>query len=176
MTVTIVDYDPRWPDVFAAQRDAILAVGGDLILAIEHGGSTAVPGLAAKPVIDMLAAVRSVEDEGKRLADAVRSLGYREIDTGMSGRLMCARDEDGVRAQHLHILPIERWELLNERLLRDWLLAHPADRDRYAALKREVAAQHGSAAYTRAKTPFVQEIVDAARAARGLPAVPVWED
>ncbi|MFC0434776.1 GrpB family protein [Kutzneria buriramensis] len=176
MTVTIVDYDPRWPDVFAAQRDAILELAGDLILAFEHGGSTAVPGLAAKPVIDMLTAVRSVEDEGKALVDVVRSLGYQEIDTGMSGRSMCARDENGVRAQHLHILPIERWELLNERLLRDWLLTHPADRDRYAAIKREFAAQHDSAAYTRAKTPFVQEIVDAARAARGLPSVPVWED
>lgn len=174
--VTVVDYDPNWPDVFAAQRDAILAVGGDLIVAIEHAGSTAVPGLAAKPVIDIFVAVKSVDDQGRALIEAVRSLGYQEFDAGMRGRLMCTRDEDGVRTQHLHIVSLSRWELLNERLLRDWLLTHPVDRDRYAALKKTLAVGHNGDEYTRAKTPLVQELVDAARAARGLASVEVWED
>lgn len=176
VAVTVVDYDPTWPAIYATQRDAILAAAGDLISAIEHGGSTAVPGLAAKPVIDILVAVDSVAEQGRALVDAVRELGYREFDARMPGRLMCMRDVAGVRAQHLHILPVARWDLLNERLLRDWLLAHPVDRDRYAALKKELAGTHPGVAYTRAKTPLVQEFVDAARAARGLPSVPVWEE
>ena len=161
---------------FAAQRDAIVAAAGDLIVAIEHAGSTAVPGLAAKPVIDILAAVKSVPDDGAALIDSLKPLGYKEFDAGMTGRLMCTRDENGVRAQHLHILPLERWDLLHERMLRDWLLTHPADRDRYGALKKELAARPGMGSeYTWLKTPLVQELVDAARAARGLPSVPVWE-
>jgi len=115
VAVTIVDYDPAWPGLFVVQRDAILEVGGGLILAIEHIGSTAVPGLAAKPVIDIAVAVGSVEVDGVALVDAVRPLGYVFFDAGMPGRLMCTRNENGVRAQHLHILPVSRWELLNER-------------------------------------------------------------
>lgn len=176
VAVIVVDYDPRWPDIFAAQRDAIVAAAGDLIVAIEHGGSTAVPGLAAKPVIDIFVAVKSVPDDGAALIEAVEPLEYREFDAGMAGRLMCTRDENGVRAQHLHILPLERWDLLNERLLRDWLRTHPVDRDRYGALKKELAARPGmSSEYTWLKTSLVQELVDAARAAHGLPGVPVWE-
>lgn len=176
VAVTVVDYDPRWPQIFAAQRDAIVAAAGDLIVAIEHAGSTAVPGLAAKPVIDIFVAVKSVAVDGPLLIEAVKPLGYQEFDAGMSGRLMCTRDENGVRAEHLHIMPLERWDLLNERLLRDWLCTHPADRDRYGALKKELAARPGMGSeYTWLKTPLVQELVDAARAARGLPSVPVWE-
>jgi GrpB-like predicted nucleotidyltransferase (UPF0157 family) len=175
--VTLVDYDPRWGGVFSAQRDAILAVGGAWILAIEHFGSTAVPGLVAKPIVDIAVSVASVDVGGAALVEAVAPLGYVPFDAGMPGRLMCTRDVDGVRVQHLHILPEQRWELLKERLFRDWLLTHPADRDRYAAVKLALATQGlDGLDYTRAKTAVIQEIVDAARAARGLPSVVVWEE
>jgi GrpB-like predicted nucleotidyltransferase (UPF0157 family) len=177
MSIIVVDYDPAWPERFAEQRDAILAVGKQQIVAIEHFGSTAVPGLAAKPVIDIAVAVRSVDDDGVALVKAVAPLGYQLFDSGMPGRLMCTRDVDGVRTQHLHILPLERWELMKERLMRDWLLTHPVDRDRYGALKRDLAGrQLDGDAYTRAKTDLIQELVDAARAERGLPSEPVWEE
>jgi GrpB-like predicted nucleotidyltransferase (UPF0157 family) len=176
VTVTIVDYDPAWPERFAVQRDAIVGVGGELIVAIEHFGSTAVPGLAAKPVIDIAVAVTSVDLQGVALVDAVRPLGYVFFDARMPGRLMCTRDENGVRAQHLHILPLSRWELLKERLMRDWLLTHPVDRDRYAALKIELASRLSGEDYTRAKTDLIQELVDAARAELGLTSEPVWEE
>ncbi|HEY1574550.1 MAG TPA: GrpB family protein [Pseudonocardiaceae bacterium] len=177
MPVVIVDYDPAWPARYDQQRDAILAVDSGWIVAIEHFGSTSVPGLAAKPVIDIAVAVRDVDEDGAGLADAVRSLGYVPFDAGMPGRLLLTRDEDGVRAQHLHIVPVDRWDLMKERLMRDWLLTHPVDRDRYAELKREVAESGADGLeYTRAKTALVQELVDAARAERGLPSEPVWEE
>jgi GrpB-like predicted nucleotidyltransferase (UPF0157 family) len=177
MPVTIVDHDPAWPQRFAEQRDAILAVDDGWILEIEHFGSTSVPGLAAKPVIDIVVAVTSVDADGAALAEAVRPLGYLPLDAGMPGRLLLTRDVDGVRTQHLHIQSLERWELMPERLFRDWLLAHPEDRDRYAALKRELATRDVDGdTYTRAKTALIQEVVDAARAARGRPSVSVWEE
>jgi GrpB-like predicted nucleotidyltransferase (UPF0157 family) len=173
----VVDYDPAWPRRFARQRAAIQAVDNGWIAAIEHFGSTSVPGLAAKPIIDIAVAVPSVDRDGAALAAAVRPLGYVPFDAGMPGRLMLTRDEDGVRAQHLHIVPLTGWDLMKERLMRDWLLTHPADRDRYAALKIGLARQGLTGdAYTRAKTGLIQEIVDAARAERGLPSVPVWEE
>jgi GrpB-like predicted nucleotidyltransferase (UPF0157 family) len=99
------------------------------------------------------------------------------VDADMPGRILLTRDEHGVRTEHLHVVPAAGWDPMKERLLRDWPLAHPADRDRYAALKRDIVASGRTGdAYTRARTAFVQEIVDAARAARGLPAEPVWED
>jgi GrpB-like predicted nucleotidyltransferase (UPF0157 family) len=177
MPVVIVDYDPIWPDRFAEQRDAILAAADGRIVAIEHFGSTSVPGLAAKPIIDIVAAVKSVDEDGPALFEALAPLGYEPFDAGMPGRLMLTRDVDGVRTQHLHIVPLDRWDLLKERLMRDWLLTHPTDRDRYAALKRDLAANElDGLDYTKGKTALVQEIVDAARAERGLPSVDVWEE
>lgn len=173
----VVDYDPVWPARYAQHRDAILAVDSGWVVAIEHFGSTSVPGLAAKPVIDIAVAVRDVALDGAGLAEAVRSLGYEPFDAGMPGRMLLTRDEDGQRAQHLHIVPVDRWDLMKERLLRDWLLTHAVDRDRYAALKREIAASGLTGLdYTKAKTALIQELVDAARAERGLPSEPVWEE
>ncbi len=127
-------------------------------------------------MIDIAVAVSSVDVDGVALIDAVQPLGYVFFDAGMTGRLMCTRNENGARAQHLHILPVARWDLLNERLFRDWLLAHPVDRDRYGALKIDLGKRLGGEDYTRAKTEFIQGVVDAARAERGLPSLPVWED
>lgn len=176
VTVTIVDYDPTWPDLFARRREVLLRVTGGRIVHIEHFGSTSVPGLAAKPIIDIVVAVRNVDTDGAALMATLAPMGYEFFDAGMSGRMLLTRYEDGEDVEHLHIVPLERWDLMKERLMRDWLLAHPDARDRYATLKKDIAAA-GLAGldYTRAKTEFVQEIVDAARAARGLPSVDVWE-
>jgi GrpB-like predicted nucleotidyltransferase (UPF0157 family) len=176
VAVTIVDYDPDWPDRFAQRRDVVLDAADGRIVCIEHFGSTAVPGLAAKPIIDIVAAVKDVDADGAALTAALAPLGYALFDAGMPGRLLLTRDEDGVRVEHLHIAPLDRWDLMKERLMRDWLLTHPDIRDRYAALKSDIAAAGlDGLDYTRAKTALVQEIVDAARAARGLASEDVWE-
>lgn len=95
----------------------------------------------------------------------------------MPGRLFYRRDETGRRAYHLHVVPATTWATRNELLLRDYLRTHPVDAQRHGALKRELAVRHeASADYTRAKTDLIQELTDRARAARGLPAVPVWEE
>lgn len=153
-----------------------MSITGDRVRAIEHVGSTAIPGLAAKPIVDIAIAVTSVDADGDALRAPLANIGYEFWDAGMPGRLFFQRDENGRRTHHLHMLPIERWETLKERLFRDWLLDHPDDCVRYAELKRAIARKAPDGfAYTWAKTDFVQEIVDAARAARGLPSVPVWE-
>ncbi|HYZ54560.1 MAG TPA: GrpB family protein [Streptosporangiaceae bacterium] len=176
MAIEVVDYDDAWPGnaeaACAELRDSLPG----LLTAIEHIGSTAVPGLAAKPIIDLMAAAADLAQVTAR-DETLRLLGYQHRDTGMPGRLFYRRDKNGKRAYHLHIVPAGTWPTRNELLLRDYLRTHPADAQRYGALKRDLAVRHeASAGYTWAKTELIQELTDRARAARGLPPVPAWEE
>ncbi|UQU63716.1 GrpB family protein [Couchioplanes caeruleus] len=168
--MTIAEPDDRWSEL---GRQACVTLA-PLFTAVEHVGSTAVPGLAAKPVIDLMAAL----DELAEVNDpALQSLGYRLQPTDMPERLFYRREDYDSTAYHLHVVTAESWPTRNERLLRDHLLAYPEARDRYGALKRELMDRYGPGdAYTRGKTRLIQELTDAARAERGLPPVPVWEE
>jgi GrpB-like predicted nucleotidyltransferase (UPF0157 family) len=131
-----------------------------------------VPGLAAKPVIDLMAAAASL-DAVAAAQDALAGLGYRRFEVGMPGRLFYYRDEDGQRAYQLHVVPSDTWDARNERLLRDHLRAHPDDARRYAELKQRLAAENTDGTeYTKAETELIQELTDRARADRGLPRSP----
>lgn len=176
MAIEVRDYDPAWPGLAEAAADELRAALPGVFGELEHIGSTAVPGLAAKPILDLMASVSSL-DAVVAGEDALRALGYRRVDTGMRDRLFYPRDTDGRRTHHLHVVTADTWETRNERLFRDHLRAHPDAAARYGALKRELAGRtEDSDEYTRAKTALVQTLVDAARAGRGLPPVPVWED
>ncbi|MGI5241165.1 GrpB family protein [Dactylosporangium sp. CA-139066] len=169
MTIEVHDYDPAWPALAAVAIDDVRAAMPGRIGVIEHVGSTAVPGLAAKPVIDLMAATEDLGDFAAHEAP-VLALGYQRLETGMRERLFYRRD-----GYHLHVVGAQSWPTRNERLLRDHLLADPAAREEYAGLKRSLAGLDGDT-YTRSKTELIQRLVDAARTARGLPLVDVWED
>lgn len=169
----VVDYQPSWPQEYERSRDELLAAAGGLLVEFEHIGSTSVPGLNAKPVIDMAAVT---PDLVLITAELFAPLGYAEQDFGAPGRLLFVRRRDGERTHHLHIFPPERWELLKERMLAAHLRKYPEAARRYGELKRQIiAAGVEGDAYTVAKTDLIQELTDAARAERGLPPEPVWE-
>ncbi|MBF6327412.1 GrpB family protein [Nocardia transvalensis] len=177
MSIIVVPYDPDWPrHAQAAITELTTALPG-LFLDIEHMGSTSVPGLAAKPVIDLMASVSDLDEVVAR-EDNLAWLGYRREENGMSGRLFYPRDDaTGQRTHHLHIVPAAEWDDQNERILRDHLLANPAAAAEYAALKQRLATETSDPLeYTRRKTDLIQRLVDVARAERGLPLVPVWVD
>lgn len=175
--VLLEDHDPAWRARYQAERARLLEAVAGRVEAIEHIGSTAIPDLRAKPIIDMMAAVDRLEDmEAAR--GALEALGYEVVDAGMPRRLFFRkRVPDGRTAFHLHVVETCTWHERNERLFRDYLLAHPEAVDLYAEAKQRAAATHASdrLAYTKAKTPCVQSIVDRARRERGLPLVDVWE-
>ncbi|MEV0130630.1 GrpB family protein [Dactylosporangium sp. NPDC050688] len=174
MTIEIRGHDPRWPGQAQAAVEELTTALPGLFPSVEHVGSTAIPGLAAKPVIDLMAATAAL-DAVVAAEEVLRRLGYRRLETGMRERLFYRRDGDP--AYHLHVVTADTWDIRNERLLRDHLLRHPEDRDAYGALKRDLAAaRHDGEAYTRAKTGLIQRMVDAARTRQGLPLVDVWED
>jgi GrpB-like predicted nucleotidyltransferase (UPF0157 family) len=171
-----VDYDPAWAQLADRAAAELRATVPDLFTVIEHIGSTSVPGLAAKPIIDLMAAADSLEavvaHDGELLG-----IGYQRQDTGMPGRLFYGRDTDGRRTHHLHVVPAGTFGERNEPLLRDYLRRYPDEAARYGDLKRRLAAEGMEGEdYTRAKTELIQQLTDRARAELGLPSVPVWEE
>lgn len=165
--VEIVEYDPRWPARFALESARIRSVLAEPALEIEHHGSTAVPGLAAKPVIDILVAVDSMA-RATRYAMVLVEYGYEEVDPRYREmwpeRIVLVRREHGTRVCHIHLML--RGHPIWTRLLafRDYLRSHPEVAAEYAALKRDLARTAGSDrhAYMTAKGDFIQRTTAAA--------------
>jgi GrpB-like predicted nucleotidyltransferase (UPF0157 family) len=173
--IEIADYDAAWPRMAA---EAIAELEDRLpgtFAVIEHIGSTAVPGLAAKPVIDLMAAVEDL-DVAEQREDVLAELGFGRHTNGMTDRLLYVRTRDRIRTHILHVVTLDSWPTRNQRILRDYLRRHPVDAARYAELKQAiVAAGVGPGDYASAKTKLIQELTDRARRDLGLPLVPVWE-
>lgn len=172
--IEITPYQTSWPEAFATEAQVLRALVPAFV-ALEHVGSTAVLGLAAKPVIDMMAAVPAL-DEVAPILPALGQRGYALVETGMRDRIFLQRR--GTPGFNLHIVTLATWPDRKERLMRDALIADPEAAAEYATLKRRLAEAHGDdmAAYTRAKTAFVQQIMDAVCDRLGLPRTDVWED
>jgi GrpB-like predicted nucleotidyltransferase (UPF0157 family) len=161
--VVVVDYDLAWPAWFEAQADRIRAAIGGAALAIEHVGSTAVPGLPAKPVIDINLAVADAADEAA-YAPALEAAGYRLIirqPEWNEHRMFKGRDPE----VNLHVYAVGCPELDRVRLFRDWLRASAEDRVLYAQTKRALAARDWSHVqdYADAKTEVVAQIMTRAQ-------------
>jgi GrpB-like predicted nucleotidyltransferase (UPF0157 family) len=157
--VEIVNYDPTWPAEF--ERIAARAIGalGPLGVRAEHLGSTAVPGLAAKPVIDLALVIPS-EDDLPEAVEALAMLGYaREGDLGVRGREAFS-SPPGEQRHHLYVCVEGAPELDRMCDFRDRLRADPAAAEGYAELKRELAARHRGdrVAYAAAKTEYVARL------------------
>ncbi|MFI5711436.1 GrpB family protein [Kribbella sp. NPDC051620] len=174
MTI-LAEYDEAWAARYEALAAKLREAFGDTVTELEHIGSTAVPGLVAKPVIDIAARAVSLEvASGKDLELA--DLGFQHEPAGPPGRRTYTRVVDGILTSNLHVFPADAWDTLNQRILRDHLRATPEAVRRYSELKRRLATEGLSGFdYTTAKTTLIQELTDDARRLRGLPSVPVWE-
>jgi GrpB-like predicted nucleotidyltransferase (UPF0157 family) len=135
--IVIVEPDAAWPAEYERERVKIVDALGDLIVRIEHVGSTSVPGLPAKPIIDIDVQVPDSADEDAYVP-ALVSAGYRHVlrEPWWNGHRMLVRTDGGV---NLHVFQAGSPEPLRHLLFRDWLRAHPADRDLYANAKRRLA-------------------------------------
>jgi GrpB-like predicted nucleotidyltransferase (UPF0157 family) len=157
--VRVVEYDPRWPALFAAERQRILDHCGALALALEHVGGTSIPGLCAKPVLD-IAAGRPRDASLESCVGTLERAGYEHRgERGVPGRQFFRRGKP--RAYHVHLVE-EGGALWREYLaFRDYLRAHAEAARRFADLKRNLAARfpRDREAYMNAKSPHVQEIL-----------------
>jgi GrpB-like predicted nucleotidyltransferase (UPF0157 family) len=164
LPVTIVDYDPLWPTLYEEEKERILSAVGDKVVLIEHIGSTAVVGLGAKPIIDIMAAVSRLAD-AKRWIGPLESIGYEYVPkTDLPERLFFRRGVRGAGTHHLHVVEQGSKFWKSHLLFRDFLRAHPTEARRYYQLKKELAARFGSdrGAYTDAKTLFIESVTDKA--------------
>ena len=159
-TVVVVDYDPRWPRQFEELRASVWPAVSDLALGIEHVGSTSVPGLAAKPILDVTIVLPSRHE----VADAIRrlaTLGSRHRgNLGIDDRE--AFDQpDGRPAHNLYVCPQATIGIVNQLAVRDYLRAHPDVAAAYGVLKKRLATQfpHDIDNYVFGKTDFILDVL-----------------
>lgn len=166
----IVRYDPAWPGAFALERDRIAATLGDLAVRIEHHGSTAVPGLAAKPVIDIQVSVRRLHPIGQYEPGLVR-LGY--VHVPHADDAFCPffhRPAAWPHSHHVHVVEAGGSEERRTLAFRDYLREHQAVAIDYRVLKERLAARHDAEhpatqqAYVDGKTEFVTRTTERALA------------
>jgi GrpB-like predicted nucleotidyltransferase (UPF0157 family) len=159
--IVLAPPDPEWAAAFARESAAIAAALVGLPITLHHIGSTAIPGIVAKPVIDMLGVVPSVEALDARAPQLV-AIGYEAMgEFGIAGRRYFRKDApDGVRTHQLHAFAAGSPEIDRHLDFRDYLRAFPATAAAYAALKRELAARAGGdvRAYGDGKTAFVRDV------------------
>jgi GrpB-like predicted nucleotidyltransferase (UPF0157 family) len=160
--VEIVEYDPSWPSKFEAERvllSSILApwLGGP----VEHVGSTAIPGMPAKPVIDIMAAVTALDESRPALAALAKS-GYVYFPYRTEIMHWFCKPSAAFRTHHLHLVPFRSTRWTECLAFRDVLRRNQQLATEYAALKRSLASQFkfDREGYTQAKTPFVERVLN----------------
>jgi GrpB-like predicted nucleotidyltransferase (UPF0157 family) len=170
--VSIVPYDSAWPGMFEEEKRHLLeSLPRDLIKRIEHFGSTAIPNLAAKPIVDMLVEVTSLEETRKRIVPVLEAQQYDYFwrpthaqDGPPFYAWFIKRDSAGLRTHHIHMVEsdFEHWDRL---LFRDYLIEHPATAKEYEALKVALAHDYPNdrIAYTKAKTEFIARVTQEAK-------------
>jgi GrpB-like predicted nucleotidyltransferase (UPF0157 family) len=159
--VELVSHDPNWAQAFATEADAIARALSDKVVAIHHIGSTAIPSICAKPVLDLLVEVESLAhvDDGTA---ALEALGYEAMgEFGIPERRFFRKDDArGIRTHHVHVFLAGSSQVTRHLAFRDYLRVHPEDAQRYDALKRALAERHEGDrdAYVLGKDPFIKEI------------------
>lgn len=162
--VEIAPYDPAWPQLFAEEAERVRQwLATWLAGAIEHIGSTAVPGLAAKPVIDIMAGVISL-DESRPAIGAAEAMGYCYAPYQAEIEHWFCKPSFAFRTHHLHLIPVSSPQWIRPIAFRNYLRAHPGVAAEYEALKRRLALEHrlDREAYTTAKRPFIDRITSLA--------------
>lgn len=166
--ITICDYDRAWPAEFEQERTRLHTALGSIVTTIEHVGSTAVPGLAAKPIIDMLVGVHNLSEARVRSIEALAALGYTymaDYEAWLPGEMLFRKGTPGPWTHHAHVMERSspRWDEL--MLVRDYLRTHHDVATAYGELKKALAAvfQDDIAGFRDAKRPFLQAVMARAR-------------
>jgi GrpB-like predicted nucleotidyltransferase (UPF0157 family) len=164
--ISIVPYDSRWPAAFTDEADALSAAFGSVAVRIDHVGSTSVPGLAAKPVIDIQVSVEHLQPLSQQEATLER-LGYRFVSLGAFDAVYPFFMKPPVwpSTHHVHLCVRGGEQERKHLVFRDFLRSHPETAAAYADLKRKLAAQHrgdttqSRERYSLAKTDFVEDVL-----------------
>ena len=165
MTITLVPHDPGWADLYARTADEIHAVLGSTALRIDHVGSTSIPGIVAKPVIDVRVLVERYDPEAVYTAP-LSSLGF-DYDHRDEGHVLFKGTRGRTRF-NVHVVQKDEPDANAMIVFRDYLRSHPDEAGRYQALKLALAQRHREGdAYASAKSSYVADVLDLAKASTG---------
>lgn len=161
METEVVSHDPGWSVQFTKEAKRVGEALGATLVRIHHIGSTAIPGIHAKPIIDMLAEVRAIEQADTQ-KEAMLGLGYEALgEFGIAGRRYFRKNNhQGKRVFHVHVFVQDTTQVIRHLAFRDFMRAHPAWAQQYSDLKRKLAAAHlnDSDAYMDGKDAFIQDM------------------
>ncbi len=162
-SVQLHPYAKQWAAEFERERNRLLTKLGNLVVDIQHIGSTSVPGLSAKPILDISAGVRRFKDASK-LTSSLRELGY-SFDRSFQHQLFFAKGPDANRTHYLHVMRYKGAKWCSDALFRNYLIQHPRRAKEYAQLKTRLAKQfpHERQKYTDGKNAFIKETIRMAR-------------
>jgi GrpB-like predicted nucleotidyltransferase (UPF0157 family) len=167
--ITVAEYDTAWPAAYAALAELVRGALADDVLALDHVGSTSVPGLAAKPIIDLDLTVADSTDES-RYVPQLEAAGFTLVLRERAWHQHRLLTHETPRA-NLHVWSPDCPETVRHLLLRDWLREHPEDREAYVAAKRTAADRLRTGVmndYNELKAPTIREILDRVFRAHGL--------
>jgi GrpB-like predicted nucleotidyltransferase (UPF0157 family) len=168
--VIIVRYDPDWPRIYEEESKLIRGAIGGIILSLEHIGSTSVPGLWAKPIIDIIAGVNDSES-ADRCGAILYYFGYEDVSPGdQPDWFYCLGKAPHSTGFHLHLVKEGTSFQKRHILFRDWLRTHPTDAEDYKDLKISLSEKYKDdrIAYTDSKTIYINGIVEKAEKTRAL--------
>ena len=157
--IEVVPYNSQWPQMFEVEAELIKKALGDNCITIHHIGSTAVPGLSAKPVIDILPVVKSLKGVD-RSTEAMEQIGYVALgEYGIPYRRFFQKGGD-LRTHHVHVFEKGNPAISRHLQFRDWLRSHPDDAKAYQELKLKLASKfsNDSESYVKGKEAFIQSI------------------
>lgn len=159
--VEVILHDPKWQEAFEAESKHIVDALGKNVVVIHHIGSTAIPGIYAKPIIDLLVEVKDIIEVDEQ-SSAMASLGYEVMgEFEIPGRRYFRKDnQEGVRTHHVHAFEVGSEQVERHLTFRDYMIAHPEDAQRYSELKRYLAREHPTSinSYMDGKDEFIKEM------------------
>jgi GrpB-like predicted nucleotidyltransferase (UPF0157 family) len=159
--VEVVPHNPLWRDAFETEAKLIAAAIGENVITIHHIGSTAIPNIYAKPIIDLLIEVRDITEVDERSL-AIEAVGYEvKGEFGISGRRYFRKDNrEGIRTHQIHAFETNSAEIERHLAFRDYMIAHPVEARKYSELKRKLAEEHSDNmdGYIDGKDDFIKEI------------------
>ena len=164
-TVLLLPYQPEWKTLFEQEADLLNSIMGAAAYHIEHVGSTAIDGMSAKPIIDLVVVINSLNEAGSWIP-TLEAIGYEyRPDQGVPDRLFLAKGPHSRRTHHLSLAEATSEFYIEKLLFRDYLRSHREAFEEYLGLKQELASRHSldRASYTEGKRVFVERIIQLAQ-------------
>lgn len=163
--VKLSKYNPKWKTLFEEESALIFSAVEDFIVDIQHIGSTAIPNIVAKPIIDILAAINSLSNIAI-IIEPLKTIGYiYRGEQGIPDRHLFVKGGEDYRTHHLHVVEKEHSEWPKHILFRDYLIKHPQEAQEYSKLKQDLLKKYelNREKYTESKSDFITKILEKAK-------------